>query len=119
MSVYLIGFLRAKDWKWYREYRATSEPLVAKHGGRYLIKGGPLSWLEGDAAPPDDASTGNVSVHSNRLGRAPSPVSCDLNWLTLKAIFDYSFICIYLRNGQRFLRRLRQYGQPQSSVGCS
>ena len=53
MSVYLIGFLRAKDWKWYREYRATSEPLVAKHGGRYLIKGGPLSWLEGDAAPPD------------------------------------------------------------------
>ncbi len=53
MAAYLIGFLRVKDWDWYREYRAASEPLVAKHEGRYLVKGGPLTWAEGDPPPPD------------------------------------------------------------------
>ena len=55
VAAYVVGFLRVKDWKWYREYRSVAEPLVAKHGGRYLAKGGPLSWLEGDPLPPPDA----------------------------------------------------------------
>ncbi len=53
MAAYMIGLLRVKDWDWYREYRAVAEPLVAKHGGKYLVKGGSPTRLEGDASVPD------------------------------------------------------------------
>ncbi|ARS29475.1 DUF1330 domain-containing protein [Sphingomonas sp. KC8] len=48
MPVYVFGKLIVGHWDWYREYRSTTEPLVAQHGGRYLIKGGPSEKLEGD-----------------------------------------------------------------------
>ena len=53
MAAYVIGLLRVKDWNWYREYRKVVEPLVAKHGGKYLVKGGEPSYLEGEQRPPD------------------------------------------------------------------
>ncbi|WP_417321009.1 DUF1330 domain-containing protein [Emcibacter sp.] len=49
MSAYIIGSLIVKDWDWYREYRNVTEPLVAKHGGRYLVKGGNPETVEGSA----------------------------------------------------------------------
>lgn len=48
MPAYVIGKLTVKNWDWYREYRSVTEPLVARHGGRYLIKGGASEKLEGD-----------------------------------------------------------------------
>lgn len=53
MTAYLIGKLVVKDWDWYREYRAVTEPLVAEYGGRYLVKGGEGAKLEGDEAAGD------------------------------------------------------------------
>lgn len=52
MTAYIVGKLTVPNWNWYREYRETTEPLVEKHGGRYLIKGGTSEKLEGDAALP-------------------------------------------------------------------
>jgi len=53
MTAYLIGKLVVKDWDWYREYRSTTEPLVAEYGGRYLVKGGDGAKLEGNEAVGD------------------------------------------------------------------
>lgn len=55
MTAYLMGRLRVKDWSWYREYRSVTEPLVAEHGGLYLVKGGEGETLEG-SEPPGDAT---------------------------------------------------------------
>ena len=53
MTTYMIGTLSVKDWDWYREYRAITEPLIAEYGGTYLVKGGAPAALEGEA--PCDA----------------------------------------------------------------
>lgn len=50
MTAYVIGKLIVKDWNWYREYRAVTEPLVAEHGGEYLVKGGTPEAVEGGGA---------------------------------------------------------------------
>lgn len=52
MPAYIIGKLFVENWDWYREYKKTTEALVEKHGGRYLIKGGESEKLEGDAPLP-------------------------------------------------------------------
>lgn len=53
MAAYVIGQLRVRDWSWYREYRAIVEPMIARHGGRYLVKGGNPLGMEGEAGAPD------------------------------------------------------------------
>jgi len=52
VAFYIVGQLRVQDWNWYKRYRAVSEPLVAKHGGKYLIKGGAIEQLEGSSPEP-------------------------------------------------------------------
>ena len=52
MAVYFLGELETSSWAWYRAYRRNSEPLVEKHGGRYLIKGGESERLEGGKGLP-------------------------------------------------------------------
>ena len=52
MPVYIVGQLRVEDWAWYRTYRSVTEPLVARHGGKYLIKGEPIAHLEGSGSTP-------------------------------------------------------------------
>ena len=52
MVVYFLGELQTSGWDWYREYKETSEPLVKKHGGKYLIKGGKSAKLEGTGELP-------------------------------------------------------------------
>ncbi len=53
MAAYIVGKLAVTHWNWYRAYRQTTEPLVEKHGGRYLIKGGASEHLEGSTEAPD------------------------------------------------------------------
>ena len=50
MTAYVVGKLRVRNWDWYKQYRAVTEPLVAKYGGKYIIKGGDPESLEGDGA---------------------------------------------------------------------
>ena len=48
MSAYLIANLRVKDAALFGEYRDKVAPMIAAHGGRYLIRGGEVAAVEGD-----------------------------------------------------------------------
>ena len=48
MSAYLIVDIEVTDPESYEEYRSQVPPLVAKYGGKYLVRGGPFQILEGD-----------------------------------------------------------------------
>ena len=52
MAAYLIGRLVMRDPSWIEKYRATVPSIVAKHGGRYLARGGKMETLEGSAPLP-------------------------------------------------------------------
>ena len=51
MSAYLIVDIEVIDQGPYHDYRAQVPELVAKHGGKYLVRGGSFEILEGDWAP--------------------------------------------------------------------
>jgi uncharacterized protein (DUF1330 family) len=52
MPAYVIAYQRAPDLdaEALREYRAANTPLVERHGGRFVVRGGRVDPLEG-AAP--------------------------------------------------------------------
>lgn len=52
MSAYVIGRIQATSWKWLEEYSGPVAELIHKHGGRYLVRGGPMDRLEGDEDVP-------------------------------------------------------------------
>ena len=51
MSAYLVCLVRVDDPATYRKYTAETPALIAKHGGRFLVRGGAVETLEG---PPFD-----------------------------------------------------------------
>jgi len=50
MAAYAIGRLQMRDPSWRTEYGPKTAELVAKHGGRYLARGGAMERLEGQLA---------------------------------------------------------------------
>ena len=48
MSVYMVVDIEVKDQEAYEEYRRLVPPLIEKYGGRYLVRGGEITPLEGD-----------------------------------------------------------------------
>jgi uncharacterized protein (DUF1330 family) len=64
MAAYLIVDIDVHDPDTYQTYAGQVPPLVARHGGEYLVRGGQLETVEGDWAPkrvvvlrfPDDAA---------------------------------------------------------------
>ena len=51
MAVYLLVDVDIRDLGAYEEYKNGVSPLVAKHGGEYLVRGGDFEVLEGDWTP--------------------------------------------------------------------
>lgn len=51
MSAYVIVNIDVKDPAAYEEYKAKVPPLIRKHGGEYLVRGGKLFVAEGDWKP--------------------------------------------------------------------
>ena len=49
MSAYLICTVRVDDPETYKLYTAQTPALIARHGGRFLVRGGPVETLEGPA----------------------------------------------------------------------
>jgi uncharacterized protein (DUF1330 family) len=47
MPAYLIADVHVKDPKKYDEYRTQVAPTVARHGGRFIVRGGRHELLEG------------------------------------------------------------------------
>ncbi|WP_431301856.1 DUF1330 domain-containing protein [Sediminicoccus sp. BL-A-41-H5] len=48
MAAYLIANITVKDASRFGEYREKVAPVIAAHGGRYLIRGGAVTAVEGD-----------------------------------------------------------------------
>jgi uncharacterized protein (DUF1330 family) len=48
MAGYLIANLDIHDPKAFADYRMQVSPLIARYGGRYLVRGGEVRTLEGD-----------------------------------------------------------------------
>jgi uncharacterized protein (DUF1330 family) len=53
MAAYLIVEHTISDPAKFEEYRVKVGPMIAKHGGRYLSKGGSHKLLEVDRRAPD------------------------------------------------------------------
>jgi uncharacterized protein (DUF1330 family) len=53
MAAYLVVQHTITDPGKFEEYRTKVGPLIAKHGGRYLTKGGSHKLLETARRPPD------------------------------------------------------------------
>ena len=45
---YLVGMLDVHDADAYARYRDQVSDIIARHGGRYLVRGGALEGLEAD-----------------------------------------------------------------------
>ena len=50
-AYYLFDNITVKDPERLEEYKALAAPLVAAHGGRYVVLGGPTEVLEGTWSP--------------------------------------------------------------------
>jgi uncharacterized protein (DUF1330 family) len=48
MAAYLIANITVNDPARFAEYREKVAPMIAAHGGRYLIRGGAVTVVEGD-----------------------------------------------------------------------
>jgi uncharacterized protein (DUF1330 family) len=51
MSAYLIADVEVTDAAAYEEYRQRVPATIAAYGGRYLVRGGALTVLEGTWSP--------------------------------------------------------------------
>jgi uncharacterized protein (DUF1330 family) len=49
MSAYILASLQITDPVVFEEYRSRVPAVIAAHGGRYLVRGGGVDVLEGDA----------------------------------------------------------------------
>jgi uncharacterized protein (DUF1330 family) len=51
MAAYVIGEIEVLDPGIYEEYRKQVPTVIAKYGGRYLVRGGKVEPLEGGWSP--------------------------------------------------------------------
>ncbi len=51
MAAYLVARIVVHDDAKYAEYRAQVPPVIAAHGGRYIVRGGAVETKEGDPPP--------------------------------------------------------------------
>ncbi len=50
MPAYLIARVEVTDWPRYREYMKATPGAIARHGGKFIVRGGEMVTLEG---PPE------------------------------------------------------------------
>ena len=51
MPAYLISDVTVKDAEAFQAYRTRAAASIEQHGGRYLVRGGPVDALEGSWTP--------------------------------------------------------------------
>ncbi len=51
MPAYVISDVSARDPAAFETYRARAAASIARHGGRYIVRGGAIESLEGDWKP--------------------------------------------------------------------
>lgn len=50
MAAYLVGNITVTDPEAFQRYREQVPAVIARHGGRYLVRGGAVHPLEGEPA---------------------------------------------------------------------
>ena len=48
MAAYVIGDIEITDPAGFQEYQRLVPPLIAKYGGKYLVRGGEMQQIEGE-----------------------------------------------------------------------
>jgi uncharacterized protein (DUF1330 family) len=48
MSAYIIARVEVTDWARYREYTKETSAAIARYGGKFIIRGGEITTLEGE-----------------------------------------------------------------------
>ena len=48
MAAYVIGDIEITDPAVFQEYQRLAPPLIAKYGGKYLVRGGEMEKIEGE-----------------------------------------------------------------------
>jgi uncharacterized protein (DUF1330 family) len=51
MAAYVISDVETRDPEAMARYRVLAADSIARHGGRYLVRGGPIESLEGGWTP--------------------------------------------------------------------
>jgi uncharacterized protein (DUF1330 family) len=51
MAAYLVVQINVKDQDGFEKYRAMAAPAISAYGGKYLVRGGAITILEGDWKP--------------------------------------------------------------------
>ena len=47
MAAYMIARINVTDWDRYKEYMKVSPGIIAKYGGKFIVRGGEMITLEG------------------------------------------------------------------------
>ncbi len=76
MAAYLILNLGVKDRDESETYRQRVAPLVEKHGGRHLVRGGELQTIEGGLGRKRLVVLGFPSIEASRRPRRASASCC-------------------------------------------
>jgi uncharacterized protein (DUF1330 family) len=48
MPAYIIARVDVTDWTLYREYTKATPEVIAKYGGKFIVRGGEIVTLEGE-----------------------------------------------------------------------
>jgi uncharacterized protein (DUF1330 family) len=51
MAAYIVVEIQVQDAATYERYKDLAPPSIAQYGGRYLVRGGPTTTLEGTWGP--------------------------------------------------------------------
>ena len=51
MKAYVVSDIAVTDPELFEQYKLLSAPTVERHGGRFLVRGGGLTVVEGDWSP--------------------------------------------------------------------
>ena len=47
MPAYILARVKVTDWERYREYTRATPAAIARHGGKFIVRGGQVLTLEG------------------------------------------------------------------------
>ena len=77
MPAYIIAEIQVTDPAAYEEYRPLAAASIARHGGRFAVRGGKVDLLEGEPEPErivviefPDADTAGRWYHSDEYQKA-------------------------------------------------
>ena len=51
MAAYLVVQISVKDQDEFEKYKVMATPVISAYGGKYLVRGGAMTSLEGDWKP--------------------------------------------------------------------